>query len=86
MYFLTELASKSNNNNNTSSAIPNHVCGTKSWMENNKFATHKKLLNLGTSSLLVSNPAVQHLKKVDSTGTLFNTVAGEFYTNQNITS
>ena len=40
------------------------------------------LFDSGASSLLVSESAVRRLKKVGSTGTLFNTVAGELFTNK----
>ena len=66
--------------------VPITFMELKAKQEKENFVMPKMLHDSGPSSLLVSKLGVQHLKKVDSTGSLFDTVAGEFEKTKNVKS
>ena len=60
--------------------VPISFLELKIKREKNEYVTLKALFDSGASATLINQTAVKHLKKADTTNTLFSTAAGNFST------
>ena len=58
--------------------VPISFLELKIKREKNEYVTLKALFDSGASATLINQTAVKHLKKEDTTNTLFSTAAGNF--------